>query len=747
MQDMGINKLASMFMGNPQPLAQKVQQAQQGVKPGQIPPDLEQAIALQKIQEMHAAAQNQQAMQAGGPQPTVVDRLRQMLQQQPQAQAQPEGTAPPPMQHPMAPQGMPPQSQPQGIATPPPMQRPTAPQGQPQGIAAAQPQGAPQMPQVQAAHGGSLAQLMSNLGRHYGGGGIVAFAKGGDDGLSEEDRKKLEAQTAMYIAGAQEAAAQRPADAEPSAPAAGIGAATGKSEIQFLQDARERYIRAGSDTTGIDQAIAKLSAEMRPVMRNDRRMDQAKELANNPDALQQPTRYQSNPEGHGYNVPAGYPQPTINNVANALDGAQYLRGANQDSEHFAKFAAKKGVPRHTGTSVTQDTESAYRPRRTPEGLAATPAGVAAAQKQVQQNAPRPAAGPAAPTAPQIPGTPYDRADATRRVDFPQVNPEDAIIQKAMGQDKETARREEIERINQMIGKPDNAAVQETIDALKAKREKAQANANPLMDYARGIAGARPGQKWWQSGIAGGEYADKMAAQRESADTAFLEQILGHQQKMSDSERAYKTQLYTASSAAAERVAKEVYDAAISQKKSHEEAAKLAEEARLKMLELANRKEIAEGNNAATLGAARIGHGPTYSDIQKETMAKEWAARPENKGKSPLEAMATVSNALSGRDTRQATAQEALQLKREQMMANNPLYMQQYRASIMEPDLAKRKKAQDVIDELEKRAGMHQTAAPSSDNIRSKVEAAGQTYEPTKYEYRVAPDGSIQRKAK
>lgn len=92
MQEMGINKLANMYLGNPQPLAQKVQQAQQQVKPGQLPPDLEQAIALQKIQEMRAAAQNQQAMQAGGPQPTVMDKLRQMVQ--PQMQAQPQGMPP-----------------------------------------------------------------------------------------------------------------------------------------------------------------------------------------------------------------------------------------------------------------------------------------------------------------------------------------------------------------------------------------------------------------------------------------------------------------------------------------------------------------------------------------------------------------------------------------------------------------------------------------------------------------------------
>jgi hypothetical protein len=169
-QEMGINKLANMFMGNPQPLANKVQQDQQQAKPGQIPPDLAEAIALQKIQEMHQAAQNQQAMQAGGPQPTIMDKLRQMVQ--PQMQGQPQGGMPAQMAQ--APQGMP-----QG-------QQPMPPQGMPQG-----------MPPVQAAHGGHIAQLQSNLSHHYDGGGIVAFSGGGMGAADEGNAGEEEARTGM----------------------------------------------------------------------------------------------------------------------------------------------------------------------------------------------------------------------------------------------------------------------------------------------------------------------------------------------------------------------------------------------------------------------------------------------------------------------------------------------------------------------------------------------------------------------
>jgi hypothetical protein len=96
--------------------------------------------------------------------------LKQMLQQP----AAPQQAAAP------RPQGMPP-GMPQGV-----------PQGMPQ---AAPPQG---MPPVQAARGGHIAQLMSNLGRNYGSGGIIAFARGGDEGLDEEQRDKLRRLEAAY---------------------------------------------------------------------------------------------------------------------------------------------------------------------------------------------------------------------------------------------------------------------------------------------------------------------------------------------------------------------------------------------------------------------------------------------------------------------------------------------------------------------------------------------------------------------
>jgi hypothetical protein len=252
---------------------------------------------------------------------------------------------------------------------------------------------------------------------------------------------------------------------------------------------------------------------------------------------------------------------------------------------------------------------------------------------------------------------------------------------------------------------------ETIAALKAKRENAQAKADPLMDLLGGIASARPGQKWWQSGVAGGEYAASKAAQREAADTAMLEQILGHQQKVNEAERGFKLERFKLGDTERARIYDEVFAAAKAKGETDDRAARLAQEATLKYAEIASHEKTNAATNAAHLAAAGMQKGPTYADKQREEYIKDWLARPENKGKSPLEAAAMVSNMLSGRDAKQATAQEALQIKREQLMANNPLYMSQYRAALTETDPVKKKRAEDILAEIERRSGL--TQAPSA----------------------------------
>lgn len=154
---MGIEQLVDSFMGHPAPLKAKVERDNKGQPPGAIPKDLEEAIALQKIAEIQKSSQNQQAMQAGGAQPSVVQKLQQILAG---AQQRQQATAP------------------------------------------AMPQGAPRaMPQqpVMAARGGSINQLMSNLGNNYAGGGIVAFAPGGEIKLGTDFASFLQKLGTDYV--------------------------------------------------------------------------------------------------------------------------------------------------------------------------------------------------------------------------------------------------------------------------------------------------------------------------------------------------------------------------------------------------------------------------------------------------------------------------------------------------------------------------------------------------------------------
>lgn len=151
---MGIEQLVDTFKGTPQPLEAKVQRDNKGQPPGAVPKDLQEVIALQEIAKVRQGMQNQQAMQAGGAQPSVAEKLRQMVGAM-RAQGQPQMAGVTPQQQ--MPGGMPQQT-------------------------------------VMAAGGGSLDQLISNLGRHYAGGGIIAFTEGGrgeDKDPDAEDKKPL----------------------------------------------------------------------------------------------------------------------------------------------------------------------------------------------------------------------------------------------------------------------------------------------------------------------------------------------------------------------------------------------------------------------------------------------------------------------------------------------------------------------------------------------------------------------------
>jgi hypothetical protein len=484
------------------------------------------------------------------------------------------------------------------------------------------------MPPVRAAHGGNITQLMSNLGNHYGNGGIVAF-NGEDESVVKRKPELSKEEADAILRRMEERLGLRPRQAIEVPPV--------DNDIPgFI--AGDTYAQKMREIRGVERG--------RPTMDNDPRTSPAPEVTRSlapevtrslaPEVTRSPAATETEtPIGEPGLLSRGPERPLAGLGASlsALGSrfGQALRGKQLGSMNLDT----ESIPKETPAYSNEGREPASAPAAGPSPQALA---LLAAQKQ---KPPRLPAAPAAP--PPVQGTPYSSMDATRRNDFP--SDVSNILSERMRQNPEAKGQAEIDRMNQMIGKPDNAAILETIASLKAKREKAAAGADPLMDMLRGIAGARPGQKWWQSGVAGSEYAANKAAQREAADTAYLEQILGHQQKVADTDRAYKTQLYTASSAVADRAAKEVYDAAIASKKSHEEAAKLAQEERIRVMEMVSREKTNAATNAAHITVANTGRGPNFADTQKIDALKEYKASHPNA--DPLEAIAAVNAALMG----------------------------------------------------------------------------------------------------
>jgi hypothetical protein len=133
------------------------------------------------------------------------------------------------------------------------------------------PQGMP----VQAAHGGSIDHLVSNLGQYYNGGGIVAFNGEGDSDVPTPKRKlrqyTLQEQGADYEAQRQ---AARDAAAQAPPPEAGYDGPEYASVWQATKRAREAAARKRLEEERA-RNMAQVNAqpgEMRPVMQNDPRL-------------------------------------------------------------------------------------------------------------------------------------------------------------------------------------------------------------------------------------------------------------------------------------------------------------------------------------------------------------------------------------------------------------------------------------------------------------------------------------------
>lgn len=154
-----VNDLASVFKGNPGPLQARVNQDQQGQKPGTLPADLRDLLALQIVTNEQDAAKRSSAMQQlqqmqpqgqQGEPPTIAQSLQEQAKQKLQSQM---------VQQMQQQQGL------QGLM-----------QQLPPGPVPAQTPQPQEQPEAQG-----IDSLQSNMGESYAGGGIIAFSGEDDD--------------------------------------------------------------------------------------------------------------------------------------------------------------------------------------------------------------------------------------------------------------------------------------------------------------------------------------------------------------------------------------------------------------------------------------------------------------------------------------------------------------------------------------------------------------------------------------
>lgn len=172
------------------------------------------------------------------------------------------------------------------------------------------------------------------------------------------------------------------------------------------------------------------------------------------------------------------------------------------------------------------------------------------------------------------------------------------------------------------------------------------------------------------------------------------------------------------------------------RKQQDDAAMSREE-----LQRTTQREIAAGNNATTLQAARIG-----ADARLGAASARGAGGAPYK-ESPDQAMARMAREKV--ESGEWNPEEAIQFLQRYQFNKNTLRVPDTAPQVMQggtPTTPAARTEAAVANALPQK-GAPAPAAQAAPDIATAVKKAGQNYEPDKYDYRVTPDGRVQRRAK
>lgn len=149
------------------------------------------------------------------------------------------------------------------------------------------------------------------------------------------------------------------------------------------------------------------------------------------------------------------------------------------------------------------------------------------------------------------------------------------------EDPEIAAQSAIDRYKTEVGAPDVSGLQEYVKELEAKRarqKEAIAKEDPLIEYLAAIGSAPRGSKWYEAVLHGSDTLKKRAAERETADTEAIRQILEQKGKIADINRGFRKETFTVGNEERNRVAKDAFDAAKEMGANDREAYRIAQNA-------------------------------------------------------------------------------------------------------------------------------------------------------------------------
>lgn len=333
----------------------------------------------------------------------------------------------------------------------------------------------------------------------------------------------------------------------------------------------------------------------------------------------------------------------------------------------------------------------------------------------------------APVAPRM--TPELKA-ALAPAQAPMVEPQQTEYDKILGQrtmaNPETARQAGIESFRKMVSAPDTTQIDRLISELEGR--KTQLNAptgmDALVEYARQYG---QGPRWYEQGQKAG--IAQQAAEKERLGQQFelTKQQIEAAQKKADIQRGYSLDLYKVGQAEYDRVFKDQMDAlkesGLGQREKTRLAAEAAEKAKDRVVHLEQSRIQASVHGA-----------PTYADRQKEQIVQEWMQR--NPGKTTLDAMTALGMVGAGVERQDLAELKALQANLQKQVEN--IALSKERRATLEAKL------EGVNARIAKMAGL---GGEQSLDMGALAKNAFGSYDPQAYDYRIGPNGNLQRKKK